>query len=155
MQLPTQSSSSARALAQAERPNRLVDCGCSMAAPHQTAGAPWWMFLGRIGNKTKFFFFFFFFSSQALSMGNFPRTSPLLFHRDVYPLQTLWVVFQKYERKRKRKEKTKIKLVMYHLKKKTTINCKKESSATIKNIWKSHPEITDRYVYSVFYCQLP
>lgn len=55
-----------------------------------------------------FFFLFFsfsFFFKTGLSMGNFPRTTPLLFHRDVCPLRTLWVVFLKAKGRGKEKEK--------------------------------------------------
>lgn len=79
-------------------------CQCfDGTSPLQTAGAPWWMFPRRIGNKTKFFFLFF--PQTGLSMGNFPRTTPLLFHRDVCPLRTLWVVFLKAKGRGKEKEK--------------------------------------------------
>lgn len=50
-------------------------------------------------------FFLSFFFQTSLSMGNFPRTTPLLFYRDMCPLRTLWVVFLKAKRKRKRKGK--------------------------------------------------
>ncbi len=51
------------------------------------------------GSETRLNFSFslalLFFSQTGPSMGNFPRTTPLLFHRDVCPLRTLWVVFLK------------------------------------------------------------
>lgn len=102
---PSLPTSAHKVLAVAEWSSQWVDLGCDGTAPsHQTAGVPWWMFLRRIGNKTNFSFFFF---QTGLSMGNFPRTTPLLFHRDVYPLRTLWVVFLKAKGRGKEKEKGK------------------------------------------------
>lgn len=98
-------------------PSQWVDWGCDGTAPIQTAGVPWWMFPRRIGNKTKFFFLFFFsfffFFQTSLSMGNFPRTTPLLFHRDVCPLRTLWVVFLKAKGRGKEKKKGEKKILWY------------------------------------------
>ena len=48
--------------------------------------------------------FLSFFFQTGLSMGNFPRTTPLLFQRDVCPLQTLWVVFLKAKGRGKEKK---------------------------------------------------
>lgn len=56
------------------------------------------------GSETRPNFSFFLFQT-GLSMGNFPRTTPLLFHRDVCPLRSLWVVFLTAKGKRKRKGK--------------------------------------------------
>lgn len=50
---------------------------------------------------------FLFGFQKGLSMGNFPRMAPLLFHRDVCPLRTLLVVFLKAKGRGKEKEKGK------------------------------------------------
>ena len=60
-----------------------------------------------------FLFSFFFFLQTGLSMGNFPRTTPLLFRRDVCPLRTLWVVFLKAKGRGKEKENGKKNLVIH------------------------------------------
>lgn len=60
----------------------------------------------REGSETRpIFFFFLLFFLTGLSMGNFPRTTPLLFHRDVCPHRTLWVVSLRAKGRGKEKEK--------------------------------------------------
>lgn len=59
----------------------------------------------REGSETRPNFSLFFFFQTSLSMGNFPRTTPLLFYRDVCPLRTLWVVFLKAKGRGKKRER--------------------------------------------------
>lgn len=144
-------SSSVRALAQAERPNRLVDCGCSTRQREHPDEC------FREGSETRpnFSLFFFFFSSQALFHGQFSQDEPIIIPQRCLPppnpMGGLSEGRKEEEKKRKSKKKKKLGHTSIEIR-----NYKKTQKTTTIQISGSHPIcfnlLSSIFLVTVVYC---